>query len=94
LPRERVWLVFDKVSGTASVRLNERLLGEIVVADRAMEFDITDELAPTNVLLVDVSSPESDPAGNPHSAPSAGGLTGEVRLEVRTVARHLSSFCP
>jgi hypothetical protein len=86
MPRERVWLVFEVVTGAAVVRLNEEVLGEFATADTPRDFDVTEVLEPTNVLLVDVTYPAIGPSGEQDAAPSGavGGLTGEVRLEVRT----------
>ena len=72
--------------GTAVVRLNGKVLGEFAAAETPRDFDVTDILEPTNVLLVDVTYPPNGPGGQQDVAPSGavGGLTGEVRLEVRT----------
>jgi hypothetical protein len=81
MPRERVWLVLEEVTDAAVVRLNEEVLGEFTAADAPRAFDVTDVLEPTNVLLVDVTYSPDGPGGTLHAV---GGLTGEVRLEVRT----------
>jgi hypothetical protein len=76
MPRERVWLVLDEVCGSAQVWLNDQSLGDVEARAAPWEADITELLEPTNVLIAEVS----------HSGPTGemGGLTGEVRLEVRS----------
>jgi hypothetical protein len=84
-PRERVWLVFESVAGSAQVRLNDEVLGEFSADQTPAEFDVTARLDATNVLIVDVSCPLERPAvaSSSSAAPLTGGLTAEVRLEVR-----------
>jgi hypothetical protein len=84
MPRERVWLVFDAVNGSAVVRLNDEDLGRFSVADAPRAFDVTEKLEPTNVLLVDITYPDIDKACEADARGPVGGLSGEVRLEVRT----------
>lgn len=85
-PRERVWLVFGAVAGSAVVRLNDEILGDFTGSDVPREFDVTEHLEATNVLFVDVTYPDCDSHGGENTGGSgtAGGLTGEVRLEVRS----------
>jgi hypothetical protein len=72
---ERVWLTFAGGQGRATVTLNEQILGTFEGDTSPAEFAITDLLRPRNLLSVDVESPEP-----------AGGLWGEVALEVRATA--------
>jgi len=72
---ERVWLTCAGLEGVADVRLNEVALGRRAGADGQFEFDVTALLQPRNELTVDVED-----------ATGAGGLWGEVALEVRCTA--------
>jgi hypothetical protein len=72
---ERVWLTFAGLDGTADVRLNDVALGCRDGKDGPFEFDVTELLRPRNGLCVEVT----DLSG-------AGGLWGEVALEVRCTA--------
>ncbi len=72
---ERVWLTFAGLEGTADVRLNDVPLGRRTGADGPFEFDVTELLRERNELCVDVED-----------ATGAGGLWGEVALEVRCTA--------
>lgn len=85
-PRERVWLVFDAVCGSAVAQLNDGKVGDFSAADAPVEFDVTGRLAPTNILLVDVTWPDHGLDGDSPSH-AGGGLTGEVRLEVRSATK-------
>ncbi len=68
---ERVWLVVELTGSRAAVRLNGRLLGGVGLGDAVGRFDITDLLADRNALEIDVG----------RELP-AGGLVGQVRLEI------------
>ena len=70
-PHEHVWLVIDGVTGSAEIRLNGLELGHIE-SSHASERDVTEILQPRNQLEIDVTSDGSD-----------GGVTGEIRLEIR-----------
>lgn len=71
---ERVWLTFAGIEGAAEIALN----GHVLVGrhtDGPIEFDVTSLLGKRNELAVNVDC-DSD----------AGGLWGEVALEVRCTA--------
>jgi hypothetical protein len=74
-PQERVWLTFAGVAGAAEVWLNERFLGRFAEAAAPFELDVTSLLQVRNSLTVEVEA-----------ADDAGGLWGEVALEVRCLA--------
>ncbi len=83
-PHERVWLVADGVDHEATVSLNDRPLGNII-GSQPTRFEITALLRPHNTLIVEVSltpTAYNDPAVRGDRAGLAGGLTGEVRLEI------------
>jgi beta-galactosidase/beta-glucuronidase len=71
---ERVWLVCDGATSHALLKLNGESLGSIDGPRSPAAFDITTILAERNELLAVVESTEE-----------IGGLTGEVRLEIREV---------
>lgn len=71
---ERVWLVCDGVAGTAQIALNGQPIFALKASGRAGSCDVTPHLLPHNALTVEVSAPPGGPAG---------GITGEVRLEIR-----------
>jgi hypothetical protein len=72
---ERVWLTFDGVEGSATVTLNERVLGTIRGPEFPAEFEITSLLRQRNNLHAEVECTEP-----------SGGLWGEVALEIRATA--------
>jgi hypothetical protein len=80
---ERVWLTCAGVDGTAEVRLNDAPLGCRQGADGPFEFEVTELLRPRNDLCVEVVE-----------LTGAGGLWGEVALEVRCTAylRHVRAW--
>jgi len=85
---ERVWLAFDGVDYQAQVLLNDHKLGWVQGYERPRRVEITTKLQPHNLLLVEVSLPASvfrDPDARPGRAGAAGGLIGEVRLEIGRV---------
>lgn len=69
---EEVWLVCDGADPRASLELNDEPLGTVAGPGSPVEFDVTTRLRERNVLLAVVES-----------ADRAGGLSGEVRLEIR-----------
>jgi beta-galactosidase/beta-glucuronidase len=84
-PHERVWLVLEGVDLQGSVLLNGLLLGSAAGCQTAVRFDITMALTLHNLLEVDVTMTAAalpDPSVRPARAGLAGGLTGEVRLEI------------
>ncbi len=70
---ERVWLTCAGLTETADVRLNDAPLGERLTAP--FEIDVTDRLRARNELVMEVE-------GNA----VAGGIWGEVALEIRCTA--------
>jgi hypothetical protein len=71
---EQVWLVVEPRS-RATVHLNGRLLGDVQPGTAAGRFDVTGLLDDGNALEIDVERGAPGEAG-------AGGLVGEVRLEI------------
>ena len=67
---EHVWLTFAEIAGTAEIMLNDKPLAH--GATGAVEFEITELLAPRNRLEVLL-----------HAESDAAGLPGEIALEVR-----------
>lgn len=84
---ERVWLVCEGLDHQGTVSLNDRPLFDLVGSDKPVAADITDLLQPRNALIVCVTLlPEGHEATPPRPAArqgQPGGLTGEVRLEIR-----------
>ena len=72
---ERVWVTFAGIEGSAVVQLNGSSLGKLDKNPQNAEFDVTGHLQGRNELVIDVEA-EDD----------AGGLWGEVALEVRCTA--------
>lgn len=89
-PHERVFLVVEGVDAFGSVALNDRPLGPIRGYAVPASFDVTDLLAASNLLAVDVESPEATSGAaaplRPGRETAAGGPIDEVRLEVRSLA--------
>ena len=69
---EHVWLVVDPCNGELIIELNGTRLSH-VPKEAAFEWDITACIAPRNHLMIEVSGNDS-----------TSGLTGEVRLEIRS----------
>lgn len=84
---ERVWLACEGADAAAQVALNGREVGGIAGYARLAEFDITPNLAPRNELTIDVDLPALDADEQARRRPGreglAGGLIGDVRLEIR-----------
>jgi hypothetical protein len=72
---ERVWLTFAGIEGRAEVSLNGQALGVYEGTGEPPEFEVTRLLGARNELVIEVES-----------ASDAGGLWGEVALEVRRAA--------
>lgn len=84
-PCEHVWLVFDRFDHEAAVVLNGQPLGKFAGPDGPQHLDITPVLLAHNELTVDVSLPAEafdDASARGDRAGQAGGLVGEVRLEI------------
>ncbi|HUY90625.1 MAG TPA: hypothetical protein VMV10_17945 [Pirellulales bacterium] len=89
-PHERVWLVVEGVDAFGAAMLNGRALGQAPGYALPASFDVTEWLSPSNELFIDVELPDELPGGSAALRPGretlAGGLIGEVRLEVRAGA--------
>jgi len=74
---ERVWIVFEGVGGEGLVRINGQELGTITAESTTAEFEVTQQLALHNELLVELTVvAESGPG-------TELGLWGAVVLEIR-----------
>lgn len=67
---ERIWLIGERVSGRAIIRLNGRLIGEIDNA--AFQFPVTEVIGERNELAFELAG----------SGPDTG-LWGDIALEIR-----------
>ncbi|MEX0818771.1 MAG: hypothetical protein WD070_04230 [Pirellulaceae bacterium] len=76
---ERVDLVLHKIQGLAIVTLNARRLGELKIGDPPRRFDLTNLLHARNELHIEVNLPRGV------DDIDAGGIVGEVHLEIREV---------
>jgi beta-galactosidase/beta-glucuronidase len=87
---ERVWLVCDGVDGTADFALNGTPIFTLAGPDQAASCNVTTHLRPHNLLSVDVTLlPQEHAQHLPRAigrAGRGGGITGEVRLEIRRAA--------
>lgn len=71
-PTEQVWLVCEGAAEHASLAVNGHQLGSVTGPNSLAEFDVTTLLGERNELVATVESNQA-----------TGGLTGEVRLEIR-----------
>ncbi|MCA9205923.1 MAG: hypothetical protein KDA59_22875 [Planctomycetales bacterium] len=82
----RVYLAIDEVDAMAEVQLNGHKLGQIRGADGTWRSEVTPILETRNALEIVVDLPSlsqtSAPLPRPRDAHLAGGVTGEVRLEI------------
>jgi hypothetical protein len=88
-PHERLWLVVDGADARGDVFLNGQTLGSVAGYALADEWDITELLRTQNELIIDVEClPGASAIGRSRLGYEhcSGGLTGEVRLEVRSSA--------
>lgn len=87
---ERVWLICEGVDGAADFSLNDMAILTLASSDRPGSCDLTPHLRPRNLLSVEVSLLPPEHAQHvPRAARRAGrggGITGEVRLEIRRAA--------
>jgi hypothetical protein len=85
---EEIWLVCDGVESWATLSLNGEPLGAVEGIGSSTEFEVTTRLGDRNELVVVVECPRIKPEGTFGECGSqsdrSGGLTGEVRLEIRT----------
>ena len=86
-PHESVYLVLEGVDALGRVVLNGEQLGEISLADGPSRFEITGRLQERNELAVEVelpayALPEEESQHRGDRIGQAGGLFGEVRLEI------------
>ncbi len=82
---ERVWLVVEGPRSRAVVELNRKRMGEVSCGESYGRFDITEMLEDHNRLEIVVEHPAigaSGAANRDSDAKLAGGLIGEVRLEI------------
>ena len=86
---ERVWLVCDGVDLRGEASLNGRPLGELHGYRAATRFDVTTELDARNELAIVVELPPLDDRTEQvlryDRVGLAGGIIGEVRLEIEPV---------
>jgi hypothetical protein len=83
-PAQRVWLVLEGVDPAGEVTLNGQPLG-VAGFLTATRLNLTPWLRPHNILWVDVemtAAAHADDRARPGRAGLAGGLIGEVRLEI------------
>ncbi|HEY1785638.1 MAG TPA: hypothetical protein VGG30_08825 [Pirellulales bacterium] len=85
-PDEQVWLVCDGVDLSGLATLNGEALGEVAGFRTPARFDVTGLLKERNELTIDVELPPLAYADEqqlrPDRAGLAGGVIGEVRLEI------------
>jgi hypothetical protein len=84
-PHEHVWLACDGVDQRATVALNGHALGNLTGHRGTTRFDVTSLLELHNTLWVDVTLDRAtfhDRDLRGERAGDAGGLVGEVRLEI------------
>jgi hypothetical protein len=82
---ERVWLVIEPPRSHGTVLLGDESLGELRWGEPAARYDITERLEDHNRLEIIVAHPALDAAGmadDDSGTTTAGGLVGEVRLEI------------
>lgn len=82
---ERVWLVIEPPRSRGTVILSDEPLGEVSWGGPPLRCDITDRLEDHNRLEITVDHPPLDAAAarnDDSSIETAGGLVGEVRLEI------------
>ena len=82
---QRVWLAVEPPRSSGTVSLGGELLGQIYFGDAPGRYDITDRLRETNLLEIVVEHPALDAPHLAHDDDAtriAGGLVGEVRLEL------------
>jgi hypothetical protein len=82
---QRVWLVVEAARSEACIVWKRDLVGFVCPGDIAGRFDITERLEDQNAVEIYVDHPALDElrstVGDPADLP-AGGLVGEVRLEI------------
>lgn len=85
-PHEKVYVVFEQIDAHGEISLNGEHLGEAKLADCPIRYEITQLLIPHNELTVDVTLAElavhEEEEHRQGRAGEAGGLCGEVRLEI------------
>jgi beta-galactosidase/beta-glucuronidase len=85
-PDEQVWLVCDGVDLTGWASLNGEQLGPVAGFREAARFEVTGRLNERNELVIEVELPPLAYADEqqlrPDRAGLAGGVIGEVRLEI------------
>jgi beta-galactosidase/beta-glucuronidase len=86
---QKVWLVCDGVDLRGMATLNGRLLGALEGYRAATRFEVAGQLVDRNELVIDVELPPMDYQTEQQMRADrvglAGGLIGEVRLEIEPV---------
>jgi hypothetical protein len=85
---DKVWLVVEPPRSLGIVRLADRELGTVRFGGPDGRFEITSLLADRNTLEIIVDHPALDASGRPSGDSDmqpAGGLVGEVRLEIEAL---------
>jgi hypothetical protein len=85
-PHERVWLVVEPPQSCGLIHINGTELGRVKFGGQPGRFDITPFLKDYNAVVIDVAHPELNEQGHALDAGNiyiAGGLVGEVRLEIQ-----------
>jgi hypothetical protein len=92
--RDRLLLVVSRVDAFGVVAVNNQTLGEIPPGGKLWARDVTPLLQLRNLLAIEVHLPSGDEAGTrlqrTDRAGLAGGLLGEVRLELHALHASVS----
>ncbi len=87
--QDQVFIVIDQVDALGSVTLNDQHLGDIPPGADPTRFEITILLQQRNQLeiIVDLPLTDSDSADliRPNRKQEAGGLIGEVKIEIQSL---------
>ena len=76
-PHQKVWLIVEPVDFAGCVHLNDSQLGMVQLGGPNFRHDASQLLRPRNELRIDVRLSKDD-----IDSPRAGGIIGEVRLEI------------
>lgn len=85
---ERVWLVIEPQRSLARIVMLDETLGVVAADGSPRQFDITHRLSPENRLEIFVDHPattDGEPIASLPASLPAGGLVGEVRLEIEEI---------
>ena len=87
--QDQVFIMIDQVDALGSVTLNDQHLGDIPPGADPTRFEITILLQQRNQLeiIVDLPLTDSDSADliRPNRKQEAGGLIGEVKIEIQSL---------